>query len=404
MRFHATTKDPQGSTRRQVVEAADRAAALDRLRGEGQLVVSLEEEQIPASGFGQSSASLRLGLPATSLDIEFGLQQLSSMLHSGLSLLIALRTAGDQARRWKAARLWYRLADQIEAGTPLSLAMRRSKRFDTYTLALIQVGEQSGELDQAMLRAVEQMEQRRSSRAMVINALIYPIIVLLLTFGVTTFMVVKVIPQIQEFLQTGRQTLPAITQLLLDISDALRLYAPHAALTLGLLIAAWFLIRLTSGGRQATDAFLLRIPVSGRILRLAATAALARGLSILLESGLPLLDALQTSTSLFKNARINQRIENAREAVIHGETLAQALTPAREFMPMLPRMTAVGESTGTLPQTLAEVARFHETQLLGTIRRFGILMEPLLIFIVGGIVGFVYTAFFMALFTLGSVQ
>ncbi|MDR0993888.1 MAG: type II secretion system F family protein [Verrucomicrobiota bacterium] len=404
MRYTATIREASGSTRQQVVDAPTRPAALQMLRSGGRVVLSLVSSDDPAS-FEASAPSRWMSpvpLPVTRLDIEWGLQQLASMLRSGLPLLAALRTAAEQARRMKAMRLWNHLADRIEAGLSLSDAMAETDRFDSYTLALLRVGEQSGELDRTMSRAADHLEHLRAMRAMLVNALIYPVLVILLTFGVTGFMVIKVIPQVQHFLQVGNRALPEITRLLLDLSDGLRAASPYLLIGTAAALAAYFLIRLSPTGRQHVDAVGLKLPVIGRILRLSATAVVARGLSILLESGVTLLDALEAATRLVRNQRLARRLRDAREAVIRGGTLSQALASAPEFLPMFFRMTAVGEATGTLSATLAEVARFHENALTAAIRRFGILMEPVLILIVGGIVGFVYVAFFLALFSLAS--
>ena len=138
------------------------------------------------------------------------------------------------------------------------------------------------------------------------------------------------------------------------------------------------------------------------ILRLSGTAVFARGLGILLQNGLTLLESLSTVEHLVGNLRLSGRIAESREAVIRGDSLAHALLARQDFLPMLPRMVAVGESTGTLSSVLLEVANFHEKQLMQVIRRLSSLMEPLLVLVVGGLVGFVYVAFFVAVFSLAG--
>lgn len=397
MKFNAAIRTPAGATLSRVLEAPSRAEAHRALRAEGNLVLSLEEQAPPAPA--KKSFSI---LPPGALDIEFGLQQLATMLRSGLPLLAALRTTAEQSVRPATARMWNRVADRIESGGTLLSAMEATRRFDPYTLALVRIGEQSGELDSAMTRAAAHREQVRTTRALLVNATIYPALVVLLTVAVVSLMVLKVIPQIEEFLLNANAELPWLTRLLLDVSSAVRDRAPHVLLALAAAAVAIFLVRLHPAGRRFTDGLLLRVPVTGNLLRLSATAVAARGLSILLESGVTLLDSLQTVSTLLRNRRLRQRIDDARDAVIRGLPLADALAPATEFPPMLSRMAAVGESTGTLAAALAEVARYHENRLLAAIRRFGVLIEPVLILVVGGIVGFVYTAFFMALFSLAT--
>lgn len=405
MVFLASIKTPDGRKERRAVEAQDRAAAMRILRAEAAAVISLEERDAApgaAAPAGRKTRRRTRLLRPRGLDVEFGLRQLSSMLRSGLSLLIALRTSAEQARTRRAARVWTGLGDEIETGVTLCSAMEESRCFDPYTLALVRMGEQSGELDATLERAAEHMGRRREMRMMLVNALIYPALVVLMTLGVVGFIVLRVIPQIQSFLAQSNQALPAMTQMLLDISLAVREHGRQAAAGILAAVLALFLARRTPRGREQTDRLALFLPVSGRILRLSATAAAARGLAILLDSGVSLLDSLETAAALIRNRRLRRRLTDAREAVIRGETLAGALAAAPEFMPMLAKMTAVGEATGTLGATLGEIARFHEMLLENAVRRFGALIEPVLILVVGGIVGFVYTAFFLALFSIAT--
>ena len=336
------------------------------------------------------------------LDVEIGLQQIASMLRSGLSLLEALRTAAEQGRGKGASRLWEGIAGRIETGLSLGEAMEAARAFDEYTRALVRVGEQSGELDGALERAAKHMEQERATRAMLANALIYPCLVLVLTGAITVFLAVKVIPEVEEFLLQGKEGLPAITVALLDFSAFVREKGTTLLLGIAAAAAGCWLVWQWGPGRLAWDRLALRVPLTGHLARVAGTAQLARGLSILLESGIPLLDALETSASLLGNRAMSGRVRAARKRVAEGAPLSEALGEAGEFPPMLAKMTAVGEATGTLSATLAETARFHENELVGAVRRLGIFIEPVLILVVGGIVGFVYAAFFLAMFSLAA--
>jgi type IV pilus assembly protein PilC len=222
--------------------------------------------------------------------------------------------------------------------------------------------------------------------------------------GVTGFLVIGVIPKLEKYLGGRGRTLPAITQNLLDAVAWLQHWAPQLGVLAGAAGVALLLVYRWPPGRLLLDRGLLRVPVIGRVLRLAGTATLARSLSVLVESGVTLLDSLRTVAQLLGNRALATRVESARETVLGGGTLATALSGA-EFMPMLPRMVAVGESAGTLATVLQEVAAFHEAQLVAAIRRMSLLIEPIVILLVGGIVGFVYIAFFVALFSLtGSAR
>lgn len=400
--FQYTARDARGQSLCGVSDAGTPEAVAAELRGRGLLVLRVE----PAAADGPAAAvdlNPLAWLPPTRLDIEVGLQQLGAMLHSGLSLLSALRTVAEQARRRSAAALWREVAASIERGASVSGALSaHSRSFPDYVVQLVRVGESSGELDMMLTRAAEHLEQARNLRLTVVNALAYPVIVALLAVGVSSYMLLAVIPKIQRFLAAGGRALPPMTQALVDLSQGLRRWLPGLGLGLAAAAAALWVLRRWPPGRLALDAAWLRMPVVGHVLRLADTATFSRALGILLESGVALLDSLRTVEGLLRNRAMASRIAAARLAVTRGETMAHALAGRREFMPMLPRMIAVGEATGMLGQTLCDVARFHEAQLVTTIRRMSMLIEPVTILVVGGMVGFVYIAFFVAVFSLAS--
>jgi len=370
------------------------------LRRRGLLVITIEKEAEP-SDHRAISIHPMAWLPPSKMDVELGLQQLAAMLHSGLTLLAALRTVSEQASRPRATAMWLEIRDRIEQGDTLSGAMSTyPKVFSDYVIQLVRVGEHSGELDQLLTRATEHLEQARNTRMMVLNALAYPFIVMVMAIGVSAFMVLNVIPKVQHFLAGQGRALPRMTQMLLDVSDWCRFYLPYVGLGLVVAIVALITLHQWPPGRLAIHAFLLRIPIAGPVLRLSGTASFSRGLGILIESGITLLDGLRTAERLVGNNALSQRVAKARVAVMRGEPLADALAGKYEFLPMMVRMVAIGEVTGTLGRALFDSAKFHEVRLLAVIRRLSVMVEPVMIGVVGGIVGFVYIAFFVALFSL----
>ena len=402
MIFQATAKDPSGVRRTFRREAATAAALAAELRSEGMLVLGIEEAERP--GTRPLFAFSRL-LPARGFDVEMGLRQLASMIRSGVTLLLGLQTVAEQAGRPRAAEAWERVRDRIFAGGTFAGALEEQKNvFGEITVRLVDVGERSGELEHALTRAADQLETRRNLRTAVVNALLYPCITVLMAVAVSAYLVAGVIPKLGEFLESGGTTLPPLTQALLDFSAWVRLNGAKLLLASAVAVGAWLLARAFEKGREWEDALLLRLPVTGKILRLSGTALLARALQILTESGVTLLDALRTAAELLTNRRMRRRVAAARDAVERGSSLADALAPAREFMPMLRRMAAVGEVTGSLPEAFGETARFHEMLLGIAVKRFGMLIEPVMIVVTGGIVGFVYIAFFMALFAIAGTN
>lgn len=333
---------------------------------------------------------------------ELAFRQLATMLHSGLPLVAALETCAEQSALSRSARLWREVAARIGAGEMLSAALAATHRFERYVVALTEVGESTGELEKTLTSAADYLGRKREHRAMVVNALFYPVLVVLATAAVIWFMMVKVIPAIKEFVEGQQRTLPEMTRMLIDMSDWTVENGPTLAIAFATAILALWLARRNEAVHEATDALVFRVPVVGGIVRLSTTAILARSLSILLESGVTLLAALETVEGLFGNRRVRRIVAGARSHVIRGGTFSDAIRPHREFEPMLSRMASVGEASGTIGTALADVACFHEERLKQTIRRLGMLMEPVLIVIVGTIVGFVYIAFFLAIFSLAG--
>lgn len=399
-------RDAEGRSQEGRLEAESPSEAARMLRASGAAVLDIRPVESPAGGRGSAlpgAASPLWLLPVTSFDIELGIWQLSSMLKSGVSILLALETAAAQARRPRAARLWLDLRERIQRGESLGDAMEHHGRvFGPYLVQLVRVGEHSGEMDEALTRAAEHLASHRDVRMMVINALIYPALTVLMAIAVSVYLIVAVIPKVAEFLQSSDAALPAMTQSLLDLSAWMQAHGLSALAVVAAVVLGVVLVRRTDAGREALDALALRIPPFGGVLRLAGTAVFSRGLGLLLASGVSLLDALRVVAKLLTNRRLSQRIEAAADTVVRGGSLASALEEAPEFLPMLCRMTAVAETTGALAETMAEVASFHERMLVLAIKRLSAALEPAVIVVTGLVVGYVYISFFLALFSMAG--
>lgn len=405
-KYIAKIKDRMGNRKTITRTAESKTELISSLRAEGSIVlaVDIDADSNDLQNYKKPPFWHPSWLkPVTGFDVEMGFRQLASMLKSGVSLLSALQTVASQARHPRAARLWNAVYSDICSGKSLSDALEaRRKTFGGISVQLVRVGEHSGELDASLNGAADQLESRRNLRMMVMNALAYPALATLMAVGVSAYLVVAVIPKIAEFLEQGGATLPAMTQMLVDLSGWLKLNGMSIVYSLAAVIAFVFVVRSFPRSREIFDLCMLKIPVTGHILRLSETAVFSKAMSLLLNSGVSLLESLSVTKSLLSNARLSRRVGDAYDHVMRGSSLADALYPAREFMPMLPRMAAVGETTGSLGDSFAEVARFHELTLSITIKRFSVTIEPVMILVTAGIVGFVYISFFMALFSMAG--
>ena len=190
-----------------------------------------------------------------------------------------------------------------------------------------------------------------------------------------------------------------MTQALIDFSRFFNTHILQGGIILGTTIAAVAIGYQFPPAAVILDKILLRIPIIGKVLRLSGTTLFSRSLSMLLDAGVPMIAALDTCGSLMKNKAIVARVELARKSVLAGNTLTRPLAAGHEFLPLLSRMVAVGEETGTLSDVLTKVANFHEKQLQSYVKSMSQMIEPVMTVIVGTMVGFVYLAFFMAIYS-----
>ena len=404
MLFTVKARDAAGEMRTFSREAESRSALSAALRAERWLVLDVREEAEPGPQLPPPWHPSWLR-PATGFDVEMGLRELASMLRSGITLLKGVQAVAEQASCPRAKRMWLRVADEVLGGSSFAAALAKQPRhFGEMVVRMSEVGERSGELEHTVSRAADQLEARRNLRAAVLNALMYPAVAVLAAVGVSAYLVLAVIPKIAEFLESGGAELPELTQMLMDFSSWVSANGLLVVAWIACAVAAWFAVRMHERGRELEDAFLLRVPVTGRILRLSGTALFSRSMQIMTESGVTLLDALSTGARLMRNRRLRRRVESAHDGVLGGRSLAESLAAAVEFTPMMRHMAAVGVVGGSLPETFGETARLHEMMLAVAVKRFGMLIEPVMIVTTAVIVGFVYIAFFTAIFAIAGAS
>lgn len=396
--FSYLVRDDAGKMQRGHMEA-DSASALRVL------LESRGERLISAKSVAKKSGAIENPLhrlPPRSVSVEVALEQLAVMLESGIGLLQALKTVSEQSDSRSLQAICVQISEDIQEGDSLSEAMSKHSCFPRIAVQLAKVGEATGNLDIVLQRAAEQMAARRENISNVRTAVSYPIFVGVAAVGVAGYLVLYVIPELEKFLSATGRRLPAITQSLLDLSVWIRINGATTVAIILFMIVGLILVYKWPPGRAAIDRWVLRIPILGKVLRLAGTVTFASSLGVMLRSGITVLEALRTVEGLHGNTFLAARVAAARETVMEGGDLATPLAEKRAFMPMLSSMVAVGENTGQLDEVLERVTRFHEAQLKSAIKKLSALIEPATIVIVGGIVGYVYLAFFVALFAAGG--
>ncbi len=396
--FNYKAKDALGDTKTGVIEAPSRNSATSQLRERGWTVVGVESANLTAAN--QPKALIRFGVK--SVHVETSLQQLSLMLRSGMTLLSSLQSLITQATSTAMAETWLEVSQRVQSGHPLSDAMSTKRCFPDFVVRLVGVGENTGNLEAVLTRASTTMREKRTAREEFWSATIYPILILLLSIFVTAYMVIYLIPKLEVYLQSLGKQMPVMTQNLMDGSAWLRDNIASIAIIVLAIGVFCTIVYSSKDGRKFIDFALLKTPIFGRLLRLSETASFARTLSMMLRSGITLTDALGTSKNLVRNRHLAGIVENARERIIQGSNLIEALDEKNGFTPMLRQMVSVGQQAGELETVLSEVAQLHDSQAKIIIKRLNSMFTPAVTFVIGGVVGYVYVAFFVALFAAGA--
>lgn len=382
--------------------AADSASGLKTiLHAQGMQLVSLEALPEPfVSLWGELSP--RRWMPVRSRDVEFALRQLSIMLRSGLNLLSALKSLHAQTELAAFAAILDTIHKRVAKGASLAVALEEHRVFPPIVVQLVSVGEQTGNLEHVLEQSAKYMTQRRTAITEVSVALTYPAIVAIAALVIAAYLTFAVIPELQKFLGAMGRKLPRMTQSLVDFAQWFQINGGAVCVALVALIVGMIFLTKWPPGRLWIDRWLLRLPVIGNVLRLSGTAALANSLSVMVSSGIKLVEAVEIARRLQTNRFLASLLKIAADSIIRGKALAPTLAAREGFSPVLSSMVAIAERTGHLDATLNEVAQFCDTELKSKIKRMSQLVEPAVIVVAGGIVGYVYIAFFMALMSAGG--
>ena len=398
--FEYSARDELGQVQTGVVDAASATIVVAQLRDRGWIVINVGEESA-ADRRPQRRLWSRL-LGPRNVQVELSFRQLAVMLRGGISLLSGMQTIATQSDSRAVQACYEELIYEVEQGRSLSDALESMSAFPEFAVRLTRVGERTGVLETVLVRAADMMRSRRQTVREILTALTYPVIVIVAAGGATIYMVTTLIPKLTALLEGLGKPLPPITQSLVDISDFALAWGATVGFASLFAAICFIAVYLTRGGRLFFDRLALRIPIVGRIFQLSGTLTFSQTLGGLLQSGVPMLDALVTVQQMHSNEYFASLVQRARDAIIRGNNLADALRVRNAFMPLLATMTAVGEESGNLDEVLAEVTEFHQSRLSSLIQTLSAWITPAIIVLVGGVVGYVYIAFFLGMFAIAS--
>lgn len=328
--------------------------------------------------------------------------QLAAMIDAGLHLLRSLSALAEETLNAYFKGVIEQVAADVAEGQSLAAGMGKHPRaFNQFYVSLIRVGEASGQLPQVLNQLATHLEKVAQLRRKILGALSYPAVILSLTMLILSVMILYVAPIFEDVYRRANAALPLPTVMLLGVSRGVRSHVPIALLVLiGAAVLGRYGAR-TQVGRRLLDAGKLRLPIFGSLIRKAILAKLCRTLATLLNSGVPVLEALDITADAAGNCIIEAAIRRAAAEVKGGGAIAGSLRRSRQFPSMVIQMIVTGEETGKLPELLSKTALYYEQQVENMVAALSSLLEPLLIAMVGIISGAVIIALYLPIFNLG---
>jgi type IV pilus assembly protein PilC len=387
-------KTRSGAVQEGVLLADSRAAAEAVLRRQNIQIQTIKEK-------GREIAILpRLPQGVSAKRVALFTRQFSVMLDAGLPLVQCLEILGDQEEHRTFREIIQKVRSDVEQGASLADSMRKHpKAFDALYVNMIAAGEAGGILDIILQRLSTYIEKAVKLKSQVKSALIYPVAVICIAIGVVWIILWKVIPVFAQLFAGLGGEMPLPTRIVVGASNFLARYTVFVVPALVVIGIALFRIYKTQPKfTRIVDATMLRIPIIGMLLRKIAIARFCRTLSTLTASGVPILDGLEITARTSGNTIIEDAIMAVRKAVEEGKTLAEPLGQTKVFPSMVVQMIGVGEQTGALDQMLSKIADFYEDEVDTAVQGLMKLIEPVMITVLGGIIGFIVAAMYLPMY------
>ena len=394
--FEWKGRDRNGSPQTGVLIGDSKEAVIAALRRQ-QIVVTTVKEK------GKEIALPKFGGGIGQKEIAVFTRQFSVMIDAGLPLVQCLDILGQQQENKTFQKVLLQVRQDVEAGSSLAEAMRKHPQaFNDLYVNMVAAGEAGGILDTILQRLAAYIEKAVKLSGQVKSALVYPIAVITIAVVVVYVILWKVIPVFATLFEGLGGTLPWLTQIVVNLSNFI---GNFWWLILIVVFGSIFALRQyyqTDAGRYQIDKIMLKIPVLGVLLRKIAVARFCRTLGTLMSSGVAILEALDITARTAGNAVIEEALLQVRKAVEEGKTIAEPLTRSEQFPPMVCQMISVGEHTGAMDAMLSKIADFYEDEVDAAVEGMMALMEPVIIAILGVVIGVIVVAMYLPMFTLIS--
>lgn len=329
------------------------------------------------------------------------MRQLSTLIAAGLPLSQSLRTVMEQTENKQLQAVVQDIVGSVEGGKTLSVSFgKHDTVFDPVIIALVSAGEASGTLDESLQRVADQQEKDAATMSKIKGALTYPLIVLVVIFGVMAFMLFTVVPQVEKLYHDLKRQLPFLTQIMVSAADFLLHFWWLAIIVVG--VGVYFLIQYlkTDNGIKFKDTFKLNVPIFGKMFRKLYMARFARTGQTLLASGVSMLDMLGITAKAVNNTILQKSILRAAEKVKGGKALSVAIQPEDYILPLVPQMISIGEQSGQIDKMMGKAAQVYEEELDEQIRTISTSIEPILMVILAVVAGGMVGAILLPIYSL----
>ena len=399
--FTYRAADRRGQTVDGVMEAPDARAVVERLHREAYYPIRVAPHA-ERRGFGASVMPTRRVRQRELLGFT---QQLATLFEAGLPLDRALTILEELAPTPRLKTIVTDLVHGVRGGASLSDTLMRHhpRPFPRLYVNMVRAGEKGGVLDVTLRRLAEFLEARAAFREAVLSALLYPIVITTVAAGAVVFLLTFVIPRFATIFADMGQAIPLPTQILLNVSAAVRTYWWVAPPTVLGLVLAWRVWTSTTEGRLAWDHAVLRVPIVGTLARKIETARFTRTLGTMLKSGVPVLGAMAVVGDMMNNTAIARAVTRIAQDVKRGTTIAVSMREHAAFPALAVHMVRVGEETGRLEDMLLKVAETFEADVRTELRRVIGLLEPIIIVAMGGLVALIVLAMLLAIFSINEL-
>ena len=381
---------------RNAVEAATEQAAIAALLNRNLLVVSIQEK-ISKKGKTQGG-KVKLA------DLVIFTRQLATMVDAGITIVQSLQALAEQTSDKVMRDIIKDVSTRVESGESLSESLQKHpKAFSKLYYSMVGAGEKGGLLAEILGRLATYLENTNRLRKKVKTALMYPATVTVVAIGITIFLLVRVIPTFKDIYSSFNAKLPAPTMFMIDLSEIVRKYLILLLAGVGVIIWGWLYFIKTKTGRQFWDDRRIKLPIFGSIAHKICLARFTRTLASLVRSGVPILEVLQIVSQTVGNVMMEKAIKLAANDIERGEGISNALGKHPIFPSMIIRMMRAGEQTGNIDNMLERISNFLDEEIEATLSGLMSLIEPLMIVVLGVIIGSMVVCMFLPIFNLANI-